>query len=424
MSRGWAGVIVAVALLAAGLGCNDPNSPWHHGAKKPRVQGAAAPSRNPAGDGHEPPSEPVALNDKPDVSPPSNTHQRVQEFLERIEGNVALSGESEAAPVAGRSDAHADVAWPETNISAAPGSTATATNEELDLSNAATGAPAPNGGAVEAPRVEALVIRASSAAPEETEDSSETVGVNTSLGTDNDPEAESLSELIGRLQEHVAEAPNDLTAQWKLSLLQLADGRETDATDVSSGITRESGEMIAGAIRVVDQVRRATQDPGPAVDHALAAVDDLRHQLMRGAELLIPKVALCTRVSTFGVYDEMDHAALLPYHPNRTIVYCELDNFHSEPTSDGEYQVTLSSRLEILTPDGQSLWNHEEPRIEDRSKQRREDFFLAQLVTFPASLGPGDYVLKVTVEDQGAAKATEAVYPFQIDAPAVSTAIP
>jgi hypothetical protein len=152
-------------------------------------------------------------------------------------------------------------------------------------------------------------------------------------------------------------------------------------------------------------------------------VDDLRHQLMRGAELLIPKVALCTRVSTFGVYDEMDHAALLPYHPNRTIVYCELDNFHSEPTDDGEYRVTLASRLEILTADGRSLWNHEEPRIEDHSKQRREDFFLAQLVALPASLGPGDYVLKVTVEDQAAAKATEAVYPFRIEAPAIGAAI-
>jgi hypothetical protein len=417
MSRGWPGVITAVALMAAGLGCNDPNSPWYQGPKKPRVHGAAPLPRNPGGDERRPPSEPVALSDKPDTSSPSDTHQRVQEFLERIGEHGASSREPEPFPVAGRSDS-------DTGVGAVHSAPATASNEGLDLSRAPAGAPAPAGGAVEAPRIEALAIRPSPPVPGETVDSSETVGVNTSLGTDNDREAESLSRLIEQFQEHVAETPNDLTAQWKLSLLQLADGRDSDATEVSNGITRESGEMIAGAIRVVEQVRRATQDPGPAVDHALAAVNDLRHQLMGGAELLIPKVALCTRVSTFGVYDEMDHAALLPYHPNRTIVYCELDNFHSEPTGDGEYQVTLASRLEILTPDGRSLWNHEEPRIEDHSKQRREDFFLAQLVMLPASLGPGDYVLKVTVEDQAAAKATEAVYPFRIDAPAISTAFP
>lgn len=426
MSRGWPGVIGAVALVAAGAGCNDPNSPWYKGPKKPRAHATATPPRDPGGDATQAPPEPVAHNDRPEISPPGDTHQRVQEFLERIEGQAASSGERQPFPVAEASDAGTAVAEPDADVGefgAGQRAPATEPNEGLDLRGARANSPASDGEAVETPRIEALAIRSASPGPEESVDPPETVGVNTSLGTGSEQEAESLAGLIDRLQEHVANEPNDLAAQWKLSLLQLADGRGSEAATISPEITQEDGEMIAAAIHVVEQVRRATQETGPAADQALAAVDDLRHRLMREAELLIPKVALCTKVSTFGVYDEMDHAALLPYRPNRTIVYCELDNFQSEPTGDGEYRVTLSSRLEILTPDGRSLWNHEEPRIEDRSKQRREDFFLAQLVMLPPSLGPGDYVLKVTVEDQAAAKATEAVYPFRIDAPAISTAI-
>ena len=70
-----------------------------------------------------------------------------------------------------------------------------------------------------------------------------------------------------------------------------------------------------------------------------------------------------------------------------------------------------------MTSDGDSLWRHEQPDIVDNARQRREDFFLAQLVTFPSTLGPGEYVLKVSIEDKAAAKACEAVFPFTIGSP-------
>ena len=135
-------------------------------------------------------------------------------------------------------------------------------------------------------------------------------------------------------------------------------------------------------------------------------------------------VAVYPQRMTFGVYDEMDPSLLVPYRANRAIVYCEIRNFFSDRMPDDTFRVTLSSRLEILTADGQSVWTHEEPSIEDVSRQRREDFFLAQLVTFPPELGPGDYVLKVMIEDTSAAKAAEAVHRFRIGSSALSAAGP
>jgi hypothetical protein len=47
-------------------------------------------------------------------------------------------------------------------------------------------------------------------------------------------------------------------------------------------------------------------------------------------------------------------------------------------------------------------------------ERRREDFFLAQLVTFPADLAPGDYVLKVMLQDLLGGKANEAHTAFSV----------
>ena len=68
----------------------------------------------------------------------------------------------------------------------------------------------------------------------------------------------------------------------------------------------------------------------------------LRSQLIRDAELQIPKVALCTKVSTFGVYDVMDPGMLVPYRANRAIVYCEVKNFLADQTESDTWRVDLS----------------------------------------------------------------------------------
>jgi hypothetical protein len=271
------------------------------------------------------------------------------------------------------------------------------------------------------PEVRTVAVRSAHVEPA-VEEPAKTLGVNTALlASDSDAQAD-ITATIEALRERAAENPGDLDAQWMLSLLLLATGRESEAIRLAEGVDEEAGDVIANTAQVVWRIRQALNEPGVATDRALTAVDKLRHYLSRDTELLIPKVALCTKVSTFGVYDEMDASMLVPHRPNRVIVYCEIKNFLSNRTPESMYRVTLSSRLEILTADGRSLWKHSEPDIVDISKQRREDFFLAQLVTFPPSLAVGDYVLKVGIEDTQAAKATEAAYPFRIGADALTAA--
>ena len=209
-----------------------------------------------------------------------------------------------------------------------------------------------------------------------------------------------------------------------MRLLQLVVGDQDAARDVSEGTTDEYATLLCQLVDVIIATRDVLENPVTTADTALAAANALHTTLAEQADLQIPTVALCTRVQTFGVYDEMPAAALIPGRPNRTIVYIEIANFLSEKTSTGQYRTALNGEIEVLTAGGNSVWRHQQPDIIDLSRQRRHDFFLAQLITLPATLGPGEYVLKASIQDELSGKSNQAICPFSMGSTSVATTSP
>ncbi len=274
------------------------------------------------------------------------------------------------------------------------------------------------------PVLEALIIRGDGVVlPSETDEEAASIA-NAPASTDAPQREVTLADRIAALRERVAVAPEDVAARWELLLLQLADGNQDAAGPAPEG-TADRATSVLGELRdVIVAVRDSLENPVVAADRALEAANALRATFSEQADLQIPAVALCTRVQTFGVYDEMPAAALVPGRPNRTIVYVEIANFMSEQTPEGQYRTLLSGELEVLTADGAPVWRHEQPDIVDVSRQRRNDFFLAQVITLPATLGVGDYVLKVTMEDELSGKSNQAIHSFSLGTPGVATARP
>ncbi len=416
-------VIAGLALLCAG--CLDGASPWTR-ATPPPSGSDAGPAH--AGAQAEPlePAQPAA--DGAESSEVQEVERQINQFLEalaRYDESQPTTPQDVPSPSpapAGVKPSHEQEPPSPGALGAGPPGVNTGVVLEpaaADASAAPTTQPAPV-----APVIQGVTIHSAPPLSEPESPDTQTVGVNTAMEPSSSAENESLDGMIERLRGHIAAHPNDTEAVWRLVLLELARGDDASSREYMEGVARETGDAISTTADVLRTVREALSEPGPASDRALDAIQRLRSHFTRDAELLIPNVALCTRVSTFGVYDEMDPSALVPFRSNPVIVYCELRNFHSERTAEALYRVTLSSRLEVLTADGRSVWTHEEPQIVDRSRQRREDFFLAQRVALPAELGPGDYVLKVMIEDTTAAKATEATHSFRIGPTAVSRAGP
>ena len=219
--------------------------------------------------------------------------------------------------------------------------------------------------------------------------------------------------MLAQLRER-AERIRDFDSHWQLRLVQLALGRDTVATADAHLPSPERGELMRAFFQVAVAVRDTLRNPLDGGEGALTYVDDLRVRLTDRSDPGIASIALCSRVTAFGVYDEMNAADFIAGRPTQTIVYSEIGGLHAEPLDDGHFKTKLSTGLEILTNDGTLMWDREEPEITDRCRRRRTDFFIAQRITLPATLPAGDYVLKVRVEDRISGRTNEALHPFSV----------
>jgi hypothetical protein len=132
-------------------------------------------------------------------------------------------------------------------------------------------------------------------------------------------------------------------------------------------------------------------------------VERLRGQ----AELTIPTLALCSKVSGFGVYEPMTTRFIAGTdHP--VIVYCEVENFLSKLNERQMWETKLSLEVVIYTLDGVAIWSDgKNPVPPDVSRNRRHDFFVIKHLTLPRTLALGRYVMKVSVVDENARRVAE-----------------
>ena len=63
--------------------------------------------------------------------------------------------------------------------------------------------------------------------------------------------------------------------------------------------------LLSSLMRTVATAQATASDRNSATDEALRAIDQFRDVLRTHAELEIPRVALCRRVDSFGVFDEI-----------------------------------------------------------------------------------------------------------------------
>jgi hypothetical protein len=420
--RAWNALVIG--LVSAGTACIEPATPWQQNERPPTVEpgGGSAIEARAAADPQADARDSIGAADPglPRDADNQAATREVQAFLSRVGPSDAEPQPTEAAapPPASSTQVAGEAFGPpvarlagrdDEALSSAAGSPNP--NAGIDLNAAPT---TPDRPLQEPPRIELVRVRPQAEDEADAAPPPHTMGINTSLTASDGSTDATVGQRISALRNHLVDHPGDQDAIWRLAFLLMATGREGEASDLLSDANLDPTRATVDTLGLINRLRDALQEPGPGTNEALVALEGLHRILVKDAELLVPTVALCTKVSTFGVYDEMRHEALIPYRPNRVIVYCEIRNFDAESLPDGGHRVCLASRLELLTANGDSIWIHEEPEIVDIARQRRKDFFLAQLVTFPAGMAPGEYVLKVSIEDKLATKAGEASYAFHM----------
>ncbi len=224
----------------------------------------------------------------------------------------------------------------------------------------------------------------------------------------------SVADYIEELVRLTNAEPTNVADRWRLALMYMVTGEDERAVSVFESLPEETAMMMTRGMDLMSALKTAAMDPARGVDGAFAAADRLQQMLANKASLEIPAVKLCSRVQAFAVYEELPTGVFRPGVSNQAILYYEVENFATKTESDGQFRSMLSSQVEIMSPQGDVLWRKDEPRIEDVSRRPRRDFFVAQRIVIPATLGDGEYVLKLTVEDKLAGKRTQAVERFAV----------
>ncbi len=347
----------------------------------------------------------------------------VEEFLKRTEEYQladATSGQTipQSAAAAELTTRIESEATPDSPVGApGPASRHTPPRDQAFANAQVTLTDAPSGvSELALPVIQSVSIRIPTPVAAPSEDQAPTKTTNQPLDMQTPIAPMTVDGLLRHL-ELQAEEEADFDAEWQLRLTQLAFDRDTEMPEVSSEVSPGARSILDAVIKAVDAARRVARNPLAAGKDAVSSAEELVHVLADRADPIVPTVALCRKVVTFGVYDEMGEEAFIAGRTARTIVYCEVRNFRSERTSENLYRTVLGTRLEVLTADGQSVWQHEEPEIVDLCRRQRTDFFIAQRTTLPPTLAAGDYVLKVLVEDKLSGKANEATHPFSVGSP-------
>ena len=209
-----------------------------------------------------------------------------------------------------------------------------------------------------------------------------------------------ISSVISSLEEAVRQNPQHLDDQLRLRMLYLATGQAEKATAPVKDVDPMQGEILAALFKAVAATQDAMKDPTTGAASALAATGELSRLVGEQSPVVIPKIALVTRVDNFGNYQAISPPAFASGRQVYAYLYAEVANFRSQPTPDGRLRTVLSAKLEVFEAGGRVVWQRAFPQIEDRAFSARRDFFVPLEVKLPLETPPGEYVVKVTIEDK------------------------
>ena len=199
--------------------------------------------------------------------------------------------------------------------------------------------------------------------------------------------------------------PDDLDQQIQARLLLAAAGRDNEALRAIPGLDDRENQRVAALLEMIIALRDRQATSPQTANERLEALEKIQDQLRSVADLQIPVLKLCRQVDGYGVYTPFPSTTFLAGRTQPVIVYCEVRNFSARADTGGLYRTRLNMTLGLYDAAGelaQPLQKNAD--IEDVSANHRHDFFLTRVYHFRDHLAPGDYTLKITVEDPAANK--------------------
>jgi hypothetical protein len=230
---------------------------------------------------------------------------------------------------------------------------------------------------------------------------------------------QSADDLERKLAQKIKDDPRDIPAQLDYQLLEFVKGRATPDMSAVAGLPAEDREIVTSILDGLGNFQsQVTADSNLLLVRKIQPLLEMADRLRSESDLSISTIQLCTKVDGYGMYKLAD-THYKSGQENPVIVYTEISNFTSELNESHQWETKLTQQAILYTETGIPVWP-EKPTAQsvvDQCRNRRHDFFVANVVRLPATLQPGRYLLKVTITDQLADRVAEATTPLEIQAP-------
>lgn len=211
----------------------------------------------------------------------------------------------------------------------------------------------------------------------------------------------------GRLVQHIRDYPHDVAGHLDYQLDRFVRDETVPHVETMTGLPQDEREMLSIVLDGLSLYRTGLRaDANALTSRRVRPLLDMADRLRTRADLTIPTLALCSRVAGYGIYDPMG-TTFRAGQETPVILYCEVENFASVQNDKLMWQTRLSQEAVLFTDGGARVWMDKGDVPVDLSRNRRHDFYVFKRLTLPKTLGPGRYVLKVTIVDQQSQRVAE-----------------
>lgn len=188
-------------------------------------------------------------------------------------------------------------------------------------------------------------------------------------------------------------------------------------------LTEKEKQAVNSVRELLEALAR---DPAAAGDpQKVAELFARSMEALSGAQnVRISRAELCSKVEAFGRFKPFEGTQFLAGQSNRVIVYTEVEKYayrdlqgdaSGNGTSGDRWSVELSQELRLYNADGSMLaWRKPEETVIEKSRNKRRDFFITQMIELPRTLTVGPYSMKVIVRDRVGGGVSEMVIPISI----------
>jgi len=227
-----------------------------------------------------------------------------------------------------------------------------------------------------------------------------------------------LNQSIEQLEKQIKEIPPTdeslrISQEVTLRMLYLSQRRLNDATREIDVLSDQEQDYFRHQMQALYEASNPDAMPVRSRHWSLVmnSQREATNLLAAISNLEVKSAAFCTKVEGYGVVSKFPK-----YHFNadqELLLYCEIENVAATKVKEG-FESQLQGSYEIIDSQGRKVADQLLPVEAEICQNHRRDYFIVYKIFMPQQIAPGNYQLRLTVEDTKARKFGQSHLDFQI----------